>query len=224
MQIGPQDRTRHLRARLQHVVMVVPVDPDVDEAEDIAEEHRKDGPERAASAAPCGTFISSTMMVMMMAMTPSLKASSRCLLIGIPYADVVTAGFPRLGAGRRTASRISGLDFAAAWTRVPQSNAWIFARGATNTASQPAFRTSRPGRSMHRRPFRKTLQLRDVEITQSRRRPLARHRTGVGGRASCRASGELIKSGHASRPTVPPWSWLIPPVYRNAATPPGRRG
>jgi len=30
---------------------------------------------------PSGTFISSTMMVMMMAMTPSVKASSRPLLI-----------------------------------------------------------------------------------------------------------------------------------------------
>ena len=33
-------------------------------------------------SAPCGTFISSTMIVMMMAMTPSLNASSRPLLIG----------------------------------------------------------------------------------------------------------------------------------------------
>src|SRR3954465_12417876 len=38
----------------------------------------------AAASAPCGTFISSTMMVMITAMTPSLKASSRPLLISCP--------------------------------------------------------------------------------------------------------------------------------------------
>jgi hypothetical protein len=32
---------------------------------------------RAARSAPCGTFSSSTMMVMMMAITPSLNASGR---------------------------------------------------------------------------------------------------------------------------------------------------
>src|SRR5262245_17291046 len=32
---------------------------------------------RAARSVPCGAFISSTMIVMMMAMTPSVKASSR---------------------------------------------------------------------------------------------------------------------------------------------------
>src|ERR1700755_2721327 len=36
----------------------------------------------ASNPAPCGTFSSSTMMVMMMAITPSLKASSRVLLMG----------------------------------------------------------------------------------------------------------------------------------------------
>ena len=35
-------------------------------------------------SAPCGTFISSTMIVMMMAMTPSENASSRPLLIASP--------------------------------------------------------------------------------------------------------------------------------------------
>ena len=34
-------------------------------------------------SAPCGTFISSTMIVMMMAMTPSENASSRPLLIAL---------------------------------------------------------------------------------------------------------------------------------------------
>jgi hypothetical protein len=35
----------------------------------------------AAKSAPCGTFSSSTMIVMMMAITPSVKASSRPLPI-----------------------------------------------------------------------------------------------------------------------------------------------
>src|SRR5689334_4134121 len=38
----------------------------------------------AAKSVPCGTFSSSTITVMRMAMTPSLKASSRPLLIRIP--------------------------------------------------------------------------------------------------------------------------------------------
>ena len=37
-------------------------------------------------ASPCGTLSSSTMMVMMMAMTPSLKASTRLLLISVMLA------------------------------------------------------------------------------------------------------------------------------------------
>src|SRR5258708_4962074 len=38
----------------------------------------------ASTVSPCGTLSSSTMMVMMMAMTPSLKASSLALFILVP--------------------------------------------------------------------------------------------------------------------------------------------
>src|SRR6266850_1486121 len=39
----------------------------------------------AARSEPAGTFISNTMMVMMMAITPSVNASSRCLLTVVLY-------------------------------------------------------------------------------------------------------------------------------------------
>src|SRR5882762_5038728 len=39
----------------------------------------------AARSEPAGTFISNTMMVMMMAITPSVNASSRCLLTFVLY-------------------------------------------------------------------------------------------------------------------------------------------
>src|SRR5258708_29927076 len=41
MQIRPQDAARNMLRRLQEVMMVVPVDADVNEAQDIAEENRK---------------------------------------------------------------------------------------------------------------------------------------------------------------------------------------
>src|SRR5258707_10503581 len=80
MQIRPQDTTRNMLRRLQEVMMVVPVDADVNEAQDIAEENRRSGC-KAARPVPCGDFISSTMMVMMTANTPSLKASMRPLVV-----------------------------------------------------------------------------------------------------------------------------------------------
>src|ERR1700732_1691194 len=42
MQIRPQDPTRNMLRRLQEVMMVVPVDADVNEAQHIAEENRKE--------------------------------------------------------------------------------------------------------------------------------------------------------------------------------------
>src|SRR5260221_12981617 len=42
MQIRPQDATRNMLRRLQEVMMVVPVDADVNEAQDIAEQNRKE--------------------------------------------------------------------------------------------------------------------------------------------------------------------------------------
>jgi hypothetical protein len=83
MQIRPQDATRNMLRRLQEVMMVVPVDADVNEAQDIAEENRKEWLQgrKAARPVPRGVFISKTVMVMMTANTPSLKASMRPLVI-----------------------------------------------------------------------------------------------------------------------------------------------
>lgn len=41
--VGPQDTAVHVVDRMQHVMMVIPVDPDMDEAENVADEDR---PER----------------------------------------------------------------------------------------------------------------------------------------------------------------------------------
>src|SRR5258706_15646444 len=80
MQIRPQHATGNMLRCLQEVMMVVPVDPDVDETQDIAEENRKEWLQ-GRKTVPCGAFISSPMMVMMTANTPSLKASMRPLVI-----------------------------------------------------------------------------------------------------------------------------------------------
>src|ERR1700736_3238488 len=42
MQIRPQDAARNILRRLEEVMMVVPVDADVNETQDIAEENRKE--------------------------------------------------------------------------------------------------------------------------------------------------------------------------------------
>ena len=57
-------------------MMVVPINPEINEAERIGEKNREQRPSALISGS-CGTFSSSTMMVMMMAKTPSLNASSR---------------------------------------------------------------------------------------------------------------------------------------------------
>ena len=62
-------------------MMIVPVDPEVYETQDIAQEDPAVTRAARASLALCGAFISRTMMVMIIAMTPSLNASSRFLLM-----------------------------------------------------------------------------------------------------------------------------------------------
>ena len=76
MKIGPQHQPVDMPHQMKEVVVVVPVDRDVDEAQNIAEKYRRQTAS-AARSAPCGTFSSSTMIVMMIAITPSLKASRR---------------------------------------------------------------------------------------------------------------------------------------------------
>jgi hypothetical protein len=100
VQVGPQDAAADFLHGVQHVVVVVPVDADVDEAEHVAHEDR---PQRQRpEIGPCGTLSSSTMMVMMMAMTPSLKASTRKSPL---FSHIVADGLP--GAICRQASSSS---------------------------------------------------------------------------------------------------------------------
>jgi hypothetical protein len=65
---------------VQHVVVVVPVDPEIDEAEDVRE-NAGSVPRSAAKSVACGGLSSSTMIVMRIAITPSLNASSLVLLM-----------------------------------------------------------------------------------------------------------------------------------------------
>ncbi len=45
VQVGPEDRPAHMLRDMEHVVMIVPVDADIDEAQDVAEEDRQERPE-----------------------------------------------------------------------------------------------------------------------------------------------------------------------------------
>ena len=64
---------------MQHMMMIVPVNPDVKKLRHVA--GRFWTLRQRRERVPFGTFSSSTMMVMMIAITPSLKASSRAVLI-----------------------------------------------------------------------------------------------------------------------------------------------
>jgi hypothetical protein len=80
MEVGPKDPTAYLLRGMEKVMMVVPIDADVYEAQYVAEETGSTELS-AANVAPAGTFKSNTMIVMMTAKTPSLNASRRPLLI-----------------------------------------------------------------------------------------------------------------------------------------------
>src|SRR5439155_26713475 len=75
MQIGPQNQPIDPPDQMQEMMMIVPVNRDVDKTHDIADENR--GRRRQVVKAGAVRHNSSTMIVMMMAMTPSLNASSR---------------------------------------------------------------------------------------------------------------------------------------------------
>src|SRR5712671_7663186 len=65
----------------------------------------------AAISEPAGTFISNTMMVMMMAITPSVNASSRCLLTVSLYVRLKISndgGYHRCLTSERKALRLRG--------------------------------------------------------------------------------------------------------------------
>ena len=80
VEIGPKSCAMNPLTRVQQVVMVVPVDPHVNETQDVTQQNG-DTDFKAARLAPCGIFNSSTIIVMMTARTPSLKASRRPLFM-----------------------------------------------------------------------------------------------------------------------------------------------
>ena len=57
--------------------MIVPINPEINEAEQVSEKDRQQGAQRVDIGIRAVPSIPSTMMVMMMASTPSLNASSR---------------------------------------------------------------------------------------------------------------------------------------------------
>jgi hypothetical protein len=64
-------------------MVVIPVDADVDEAEQVGEEPGRRAHEARPASAPGGSFSSSTMTVrMIMARTPSLNGSCRLVRMG----------------------------------------------------------------------------------------------------------------------------------------------
>ena len=66
--------------RLKHVVMVIPINTHVDKTQHIAHKYGKQR-SKVSQLVSVGDFQLQTIMVMMMASTPSLKASKRFLSI-----------------------------------------------------------------------------------------------------------------------------------------------
>src|SRR3974390_2559078 len=82
MEIGSEHAAGDLFGSVQHVVVIVPVNADIYEAQHVAEEDRNG--RREPRSWPWGMCSSSTMIVMMIASTPSLKASSLALCMDAP--------------------------------------------------------------------------------------------------------------------------------------------
>jgi hypothetical protein len=82
--VRPEHAPVHALDGVQQVVVVVPVDGQEHEAQEVAGELAGEGKQVRQRGAP-GGLSSSTMMVMTMAMTPSLKASRRDPVMGAPF-------------------------------------------------------------------------------------------------------------------------------------------
>ena len=76
MQVGPEDRALHMGRRLKHVVVVVPADAEVEEAQQVGQENGR-VVAKSLQPGPFGFGSSRTMIVIRMAITPSVKASTR---------------------------------------------------------------------------------------------------------------------------------------------------
>lgn len=95
MEIGPEYCTRYGCAGVQQMMVIVPVNANIKEAQDVAEKRRQQGLS-SLRPSPCGIFMSRTMIVITIAITPSLKASSLVVVIYPPVLlCVVTMQSPR---------------------------------------------------------------------------------------------------------------------------------
>ncbi len=63
------------------MMVIVPIDAEINEAQHIAQQTGSNWYQCQRCQLACGTFNSSTMIVMMMAITPSLNASSQLVFI-----------------------------------------------------------------------------------------------------------------------------------------------
>src|SRR5579883_1940710 len=99
MHVRPQDAAGDPGAGVDQVMVVVPIDGDVGEAEDVADELRRLLNERPKIGGTRGLQLR-TMIVMMMAITPSLKALSRSGRIWIrPVSSHAGPGYAAGGDG-----------------------------------------------------------------------------------------------------------------------------
>jgi hypothetical protein len=80
MQVRPEDWPINALGSVQEMVVVVPVDAGVNEAQDVAQKDRNRG-SKCFERRTGGHLRSRTIIVMMIAKTPSLKASRRPLFI-----------------------------------------------------------------------------------------------------------------------------------------------
>ena len=102
--VGPEKAGIGMAGGVQKMVMIDPHDGDHQKAEQIGEELGRDAAQRDVSVVSRGTFSSSTMMVMMTAMTPSLKASMRFVPMDVNHyqsAAGARSGFRSQATGDR---------------------------------------------------------------------------------------------------------------------------
>jgi len=81
MQVCPENSAGDLFRGLEKMMVIVPIDANVNETEYNSSRDEVAVGSMPQGSTPCGTFNSSTMIVMMMARTPSLNASSRVVFI-----------------------------------------------------------------------------------------------------------------------------------------------
>jgi PHD/YefM family antitoxin component YafN of YafNO toxin-antitoxin module len=81
MEVSPEHRPVDVLRNGEHVMVIVPVDAEIHEAQEVAEEGPLETQQRADVVVSLGTRNARTMMVIRMAITPSVKASIRSVRI-----------------------------------------------------------------------------------------------------------------------------------------------